>query len=67
MELKDAKTLAGQCVLLTWLDRKGETITKSVDVYEANFVPLYGPCLITSAGDIQIQKVVEVASVSKAA
>lgn len=57
MEIQEAKTFANQRVHLTWVDRRGAEITDLVDVYEVNFVPLYGPCMITSAGEIRLDRV----------
>jgi hypothetical protein len=57
MEIQEAKEYVNRRVELSWLDRRGETITDEVDVYEVTFVPLYGPCMITSAGEIRLDRV----------
>lgn len=57
MHIQDARTFANQRVNLTWLDRRGAEISDLVDVYEVNFVPLYGPCMITSAGEIRLDRI----------
>jgi hypothetical protein len=67
MELKEAKSFVGKDVQVSWTDRKGSPITKVVQVYEVNFVPMYGPCLITDAGNIQLDRVVGCALNSAAA
>lgn len=57
MHIQEAKAFANQRVQLTWLDRRGEEVSDQVDVYEVNFVPLYGPCLITNVGEIRLDRV----------
>lgn len=57
MEIQEAKSFANQRVHLTWVDRRGEQVSDLVDVYEVNFVPLYGPCMITSSGEIRIDRI----------
>lgn len=58
MELQEARHLIGCDVSLTWKDRKGEPTAAWVYVHAADFVPLYGPCLITDRGDIRLDRVV---------
>jgi hypothetical protein len=58
VSIAEARSIVGKKVWLTWLDRKGMEVTRAVMVMEATFVPLYGPCLITSEGDVALNKVV---------
>jgi hypothetical protein len=58
MTISEAKSYIGSEVHLTWRDRKGADIHASTRVYSADFVPLYGPCLITDAGEIRLDRVV---------
>lgn len=58
MEIGEARQYAGQRVSLTWTDRKGDALTQVVDVFEVNFVPFYGPCMITSEGEIRLDRIV---------
>lgn len=58
MELADAKALVGCETKITWTDRKGDTLTQSLRVYAAGFIPLYGPCLVTDAGQIRLDRVI---------
>jgi len=57
MDIHEAKAFANQRVQLTWLDRRGDANSDQVDIYEVNFVPLYGPCLITNVGEIRLDRV----------
>lgn len=58
MQLAEAKTYEGLTVSLTWVNRKGEEICDAVDVYEVTFVPMYGPCLVTTSGNVSLDRVV---------
>ncbi|HVL39424.1 MAG TPA: hypothetical protein VM328_08560 [Fimbriimonadaceae bacterium] len=58
MNCAEAKQLKGSCVAVTWSDRRGEIRMEVVDVLDIAFMPMYGPCLITSAGDISLHRVV---------
>jgi len=57
MLITDAKTYVGQFIQLQYHDRKGEIISERVEVFDVNFIPLYGPCLITDIGDIRLDRV----------
>jgi hypothetical protein len=57
MHIQEAKAYANKRVELSWIDRKGEAICEVVDVYEVSFVPLYGPCMITGAGEIRLDRI----------
>jgi len=57
MQIQEAKSFVEHQVSLEWADRKGEIHRDVVDVYEVNFVPLYGPCMITSAGEIRLDRI----------
>lgn len=58
MTIKEARSHIGARVNLTWTDRNGDPNTQNVDVYEVNFVPFYGPCMITSVGEIRLDRIV---------
>lgn len=58
MTISEAKSYIGHEVELCWRDRKGEEICQATRVYSADFVPLYGPCLITDAGEIRLDRIV---------
>lgn len=57
MSIKEAKIFAGQWVELEYSDRHGDSVYERAQVFEINFVPLYGPCLITDIGDISLDRV----------
>lgn len=58
MLISDAKNFVGQVVEITYTDRLGKETSEVAEVFEVNFVPLYGPCLITDVGDIRLDRVV---------
>lgn len=60
MELSEAKAYEGQHLMLTWRNRKGDEVTQFVDVVQVTFVPMYGPCFVTDAGNIALERVVGV-------
>ena len=68
MHIKEARTLVGETVILTWQDRKGEEIREETFVYKADFVPMYGPCLFTDFGEIHVDRILtcELIQVAKA-
>ncbi len=66
MLISDAKTYIGQLVSITYTDRRGETLEEITEVFDVNFVPLYGPCLITDAGDIRLDRVQSLANYQQA-
>jgi len=58
MEISEARWFANKTVDLTWLDRLGNELSATAQVFEVTFVPLYGPSLITTAGDIRLDRIV---------
>lgn len=58
MTISEARSFVGSDVALSWHDRKGEELHVLTTIYSADFVPLYGPCLITDAGEIRLDRVV---------
>lgn len=57
MHIKEARSIVGQSVVLTWTDRKGGHVTEETFVHKADFVPMYGPCLFTDHGEIQLDRI----------
>ena len=57
MLISDAKKFIGQIVELQFLDRTGTVNTEVVEVFDVNFIALYGPCLITDIGDIRLDRI----------
>ena len=58
MDISKAKAYTNCTVTLGWTDRNGDVVSEVVHVLEVNFVPFYGPCFITSSGDIRLDRVV---------
>lgn len=58
MEIAEARKFVDKTVLLRWTDRKGVEVEESLHLYDVGFVPLYGPCLVTSRGEIRLDRVV---------
>jgi hypothetical protein len=67
MQIQEAKAFVNSRIKLRWMDRKGEEIEEVVDLYDVTFVPLYGPCMITTAGEIRLDRIVACEKVAKAA
>ena len=59
MDISEARAFQNKTVDLTWHDRTGSALTRSAHVFEVAFIPLYGPCLLTTEGDIRLDRVVE--------
>jgi hypothetical protein len=57
MLISDAKNFVGQIVDIEYTDRKGTTIHDRAEIFDVNFIPLYGPCLITDIGDIRLDRI----------
>lgn len=57
MLISDARKYIGQFVEVDYLDRAGKPHTEKVEVFDVNFIALYGPCLITDVGDIRLDRV----------
>lgn len=60
MDITKARSYINHSVELSWTDRNGDVVSETVHVFDVNFVPFYGPCLLTSHGDIRLDRVVEV-------
>lgn len=58
MEISEARLFTDKIVDLTWHDRLGNELSAITQVFEVTFVPLYGPSLITGAGDIRLDRIV---------
>lgn len=58
MEVQLAKGLIDKSIRLRWTDRKGEVVEESVYVCSVQFVPFYGPCLITETGQVPLERIV---------
>lgn len=57
MLISDAKKFIGQTVMVEYLNRAGRSLSETVEVFDVNFIALYGPCLITDVGDIRLDRI----------
>jgi hypothetical protein len=57
MKIPEAKQFLGKRCNVTYLDRHGSQITKSLRVEDVTFVPLYGAYLIGDVEDISLDRV----------
>ncbi len=57
MELTIAKGYDKTNVRLSWYDRGGTLHTEDVYVMEVGFVPMYGQCMVTSVGEIRLDRI----------
>jgi len=57
MLISDAKGFVGKWIRVTYIDRTGQEVTDHAEVFEVNFVPLYGPCLVTDIGDLRLDRI----------
>lgn len=57
MLISDAKKLIGQIVDITHADRTGAVLHDRVEVFDVNFIALYGPCMITDIGDLRLDRI----------
>jgi hypothetical protein len=64
MGIGEAREFLDKSVLLRWLDRKGIEVEEPLHISGVGFVPFYGPCLITSRGEIRLDRVLSCALVS---
>ena len=60
MLISEAKPLIGQFVNVTYTDRHGAEVTETTEVWDVAFVPLYGPCVITDAGELRLDRIVNI-------
>ncbi len=69
MTIQEARKLVGQTVVLRWTDRHGSPLEQLTPIYKADYVPMYGPCLFTDAGEINLDKIVgaEMVAIQRAA
>lgn len=59
MLLSEVKKFVGQVVCVSYRERSGAILETTAEIYDIGFVPLYGPCLITDAGEIRLDRLVE--------
>ncbi len=57
MKIPDAKQYLGKRCSVTFLSRHGDEITRSLQVQDVAFVPLYGAYLIGDVEDVCLDRV----------
>lgn len=57
MEIREARSMVGQTVHLNWTDFKGESHEGTSQIYKLEFVPMYGPCLVTDFGELHLDRI----------
>lgn len=57
MRIPEAKQYLGRRCSVTYLNRHGEQITRTLHVQDVAFVPLYGPYLIGDLEDVSLDRV----------
>jgi hypothetical protein len=63
MLISDAKKFIGQWADVCYTDRTGAEVNETVEIFDVNFIALYGPCIITDMGDIRLDRIVGVTPV----
>lgn len=66
MGIHEAKAYMGQICEIAWKDRAGTPHIVLATVEDARYVPLYGAYLITDAGDIRLDQIVDIQPVNAA-
>ena len=57
MKLIEAKKFVGQTVQLSYADRSGNLHVFVAKVYDVGYLPHNGPCLITSEGEVKLDRI----------
>ena len=57
MNMAEAKEFVGMRCQVTYLDRRGGEVTKSLDIQDVAYVPLYGAYLVADIEDVCLDRV----------
>ncbi len=60
MQIPEAKQFLGRQCAVTYYDRRGDEITKTLRIDDITFVPLYGAYLIGDIEDVCLDKVTSI-------
>lgn len=63
MRLPEARQYLGKRCAVTFLNRHGDEITRSLQVHDVAFVPLYGTYLIGDIEDVCLDRVTNISTV----
>lgn len=61
MDIREARSMKGAEIHLICRDRHGVESSMDVEVVDIQFRAYYGPCLITTSGEISLDRVVSFA------
>jgi len=64
MLVTQASKFIGQFVHVTYLEPGQPERDAVVEVFDVNFLPLKGPCLITDQGDFRLDRIAEMSPVA---
>lgn len=64
MLVTQASKFIGQFVHVTYLEPGQPERNAVVEVFDVNFLPLKGPCLITDLGDFRLDRIADVSPVT---
>lgn len=64
MLVTDASKFIGQFVHVTYLEPGQPERVSLAEVFDVNFVPLKGPCLVTDIGDFRLDRVAELSGLA---
>lgn len=62
MLIPEAKQYLGRRCSVTYHDRRGEAITRSLQVQDVAFVPMYGAYLIGDLEDVCLDRITSISS-----
>lgn len=62
MVIAEAKKYLGRHCAVTFRNRRGDEITKTLHLQDVQFVPLYGPYLIGDIEDVSLDRVTSISS-----
>lgn len=65
MFVAQAKQYVGQTCEVWWADRHGNNHHGTMRIDDVTFVPMYGACLLTSTGDIRLDRVREIKTTNR--
>lgn len=62
MKMTEARQYLGRHCSVTFFDRSGDEITKSLHVHDLTFVPLYGAYLIGDVEDVCLDRITNIST-----
>ncbi len=62
MRIPEAKQYLGRHCAVTYRDRQGDEVTRSLHVQDVAFVPLYGAYLIGDMEDVSLDRITSISA-----